>query len=191
MSLARLKRVDAKRVLGVDASTNSLAFCIFEGDKPVSYGEIEFEGSDIYERVLDAKRKTQALSAAGMLKADFMALEAGVIVKSPAVGIKMSYVFGTIMGEILDDDMKVIEVHPITWQSYIGNKNFTKAEKQAVKDEFPGKAETWYKNHIRKMRKQKTLDFMRDKGIITESDNVADAAGIAWYAVNNLMRQDG
>lgn len=191
MSLAKLKRIDAHRVLGVDASTNSLAFCIFEDDHVVSYGEVFFEGSDIYERLLDAQRKTKALVHAGVLTADFMALEAGIIVKSAAVGIKMAYVFGVIMGAILDDNMKVIEVHPITWQSYIGNKNFTKAEKQMVKDEFPGHAESWYKNKIRSLRKQKTLDFFKEKGIITDSDNVADAAGIAWYAVNNIMRSNG
>ena len=191
MSLAKLRKIEANKVLGVDASTNSLAFCIFEDGHVKSYGEIFFDGSDIYERVLDAKRKTKALVDAGLLAADFMALEAGVVVKSAATGIKMAYVFGVIMGEILKDNMKVIEVHPITWQSYIGNKNFTKAEKQAVKDEYPGKSETWYKGQIRKMRKQKTLDFFKEKGIITESDNVADAAGIAWYAVNNIMRNDG
>lgn len=191
MSLAKLKKIEAHKVLGVDASTNSLAFCIFENDKVISYGEVHFEGADIYERILDAKRKTKAMVDAGLLHADFMALEAGVIVKSAHVGIKMAYVFGTIMGEILADHMEVIEIHPITWQSYIGNKNFTKAEKQAVRGDFPGKSESWYKNKIRSMRKQKTLDFMREKGIITESDNVADAAGLAWYAVNNLMRNNG
>lgn len=188
MSLAKLKKIDAHRVLGVDASTNSLAFCIFEDDNAISYGEIFFDGGTVYERVLDAKRKTKALVDAGILAADFMALEAGVIVKSAATGIKMAYVFGVIMGEILADHMKVIEVHPITWQSYIGNKNFTKVEKQAVKDEYPDKSDTWHKSHIRKLRKQKTLDFFKEKGIITDSDNVADAAGIAWYAVNNIMR---
>lgn len=191
MSLAKLKKIKANRVLGVDASTNSLAFCIFEDTNATSYGEILFEGGTVYERILDAKRKVKALSEAQVLSADFMALEAGVIVRSAATGIKMAYIFGAIMGEILDDEMQVVEVHPITWQSYIGNKNFTKAEKQAVKNEFPDKSENWHKAHIRKLRKQKTLDFFHEKGIITDSDNVADAAGIAWYAVNNLMRQDG
>ena len=187
MSLAKLRKVKAHRVLGVDASTNSLAFCIIEDGTVVSHGEIFFEGADIYERVLDAKNKTKALSAVGVFAADFMALEAGIVVKSTHVGIKMAYVFGAIMGEILDDNMKVIEIHPITWQSYIGNKNFTKAEKQAVKDEFPGKTENWYKAQIRKMRKQKTMDFAKSIGVETDSDNVSDAAGIAWYAHKKVM----
>lgn len=186
MSLAKLKLVKAKRVLGVDASTNSIAFCIFEHDQPVSYGEVKFEGSDVYERILDAKRKTNALEQQGVLKADFMAIEAGVVVKSTHVGIKMAYVFGAIMAEILDDNMKVLEVHPISWQSAIGNKNFTKAEKEAVRLEFPGKSDNWYKAKIRDIRKNRTLEFAHNLGVKTDSDNVADAVGIAHYAYHNL-----
>ena len=191
MSLAKLKKIKARRVLGIDASTNSVAFCIFHDDAPVSYGEIMLEGSDVYERIVDAKRKIAAVKRTGILDVDFIAIEAGVVVKSTHTGIKMAYVFGVIMAELLTDEVDIIEVHPISWQSYIGNKNFTKVQKEEVKKEFPGKSESWYKNKIRAIRKDKTLQFVRDKGIITDSDNVADAAGIAWFAVNNLMRDDG
>jgi len=188
MSLAKLHKTKAHKVLGIDASTNSLAFCIFEDKKVKSYGEIFFEGTNVYERILDAKRKTAAICKAGILDVDFVAIEAGVVVRSAATGIKMAYVFGVIMGQLLDDNIEVIEVHPITWQSFIGNKNYTKAQKEAVKKEFPGKTENWYRNKIRSLRKEATLQFMHDKGIITSSDNVADAAGIAWYAAHNLTR---
>lgn len=191
MSLAKLKRVEAQRVLGIDASTNSIAFCIFDGDKPVSYGEVTFDGSDVYERMLDAKQKMSALRKTGMFDVDFIAIEAGIMVRSAHVAIKMAYVFGIIMGELLSDHIDVIEIHPITWQSYIGNTNFTKAQKLAVKEEFPGKSDNWYKAKIRDIRKHKTLQYMADKGIITDNDNVADAAGLAWYAINNLTRANG
>lgn len=186
MSLAKLHKSKANRVLGIDASTNSIAFCILEDKKPVSYGEIVFYGSDVYEKMLDAKKKIEALKKLGMFDVDFVAIEAGVVVKSTHIGIKMAYVFGVIMAELLEDHIKVVECHPITWQSFIGNKNYTKVQKQAVRDEHPGKSDTWYSAEIRKRRKQYTLTYMADKGIITTSDNVADAAGIAWYAVNNL-----
>ena len=187
MSLAKLHKIKAHRILGVDASTNSIAFCIFEDMKVVMYGEVKFEGSDVYERTLDAKRKVAGLRRIGLFDVDFMAIEAGVVVKSAATGIKMAYVFGAIMGEILDDNIKVIEVHPITWQSYIGNKNYTKAQKDSVKQEFPDHAESWYKNKIRERRKDFTKNYVANLGVTTESDNVSDAAGIAWYAVNNLV----
>lgn len=186
--LATLHRIKGKRVLGIDASTQSIAFCLIDDKSPVFYGEINFNGSDVYERVLDAKRKVRALKNEIFKDIDYVVIEAAVVVKSVHVGIKMAYVFGAIMAEILEDHTKVVEIHPITWQSFIGNKNFTKAEKQAVKDEFPEKSENWYRAKIRDIRKHKTLQYMSEKGIITDSDNVADAAGLAWYAVNNISR---
>ena len=185
MSLAKLAKPKANRVLGIDASTNSFAFCLMKGKTPVKWGEITFEGADVYERILDAKNKIKSFKRE--LDTDFIVIEAAISVRSIHTGIKMAYVFGAIMGELLSDGVRVEEIHPITWQSYLGNKNFTKAEKQAVKDEFPGKTENWYKGKIREIRKQRTLDFARTLGIEVQSDNVSDAAGIAWYAVNEIV----
>ncbi|NBO22068.1 hypothetical protein EBU94_01835 [bacterium] len=186
MSIAKLKKPVARRILGIDASTNSIAFSIIENDNVIKYGEIFFEGSDIYERILDAKRKMAATIDLCFDDVDFVAIEAAVSVKSVHTGIKMAYVFGAIMGEILKDNMKVIEVHPITWQSFIGNKNFTKSQKEDVKKQYPGKSENWYKAKIRDMRKEITNEFARQRGVITNSDNVSDSFGIAYYAAHSL-----
>ena len=53
MKLAELIKTKANRVLGIDASTNSVAFCLMEGDKPLKWGKIEFTGSDIYEKIYE------------------------------------------------------------------------------------------------------------------------------------------
>lgn len=172
----------ASKVLGIDASTNSIAFCIMENKVPTKWGELQFTGSNVYERILDAKRKTRAIRE--RLKYDIIYIEAAVSVMSVATGLKMAYMFGTIMGELMYDDTKVVEVHPLKWQGYINNPNFTKTQKQQVKQEFPGKSESWYKNKIRELRKQKTIDFAKTLGIETDSDNVADAVGIAWWGSN-------
>jgi Holliday junction resolvasome RuvABC endonuclease subunit len=184
MSLAKLKKQHHK-VLGIDASTNTIAFCLMEGETPIQWGEISFSGSDIYDRILDAKRKVRAFVSE--LDYDFIALEAAVMVRSAQTGLKMAYVFGAILGELVKDGVDVKEVHPITWQSFIGNKNFTAAEKKAVREEFPGKSDNWYKGKIREKRKQRTITFVKSMGINTINDNVADAAGIAWYAVKELI----
>jgi hypothetical protein len=92
------------------------------------------------------------------------------------------------MGELIDDGRKVVEIHPITWQSFIGNKNFTKAEKLEIQKKYPGKTANWYKAKGREIRKQKTIDFCKELGVVVESDNVADACGIGWYAANNMVR---
>lgn len=187
MSLAKLAKQPTNRVLGLDASTRSLAFCLFEDKKVLKYGEIFFDGGDIYERILDAKRKVRAV--AKIIPSDFVAIEAAVMVRSANTGLKMAYTFGTIMGELIEDGRKVYEVHPITWQSYIGNKNFTNAQKIEVQNKYPNKSANWYKSKVREIRKQKTIDFCKSLNVITESDNVADACGIGWYATNNLMRK--
>jgi Holliday junction resolvasome RuvABC endonuclease subunit len=184
MGLAELHKTH-KKVLGVDSSTNSFAFCLMENDKPKKWGEVIFQGESVYDRILDAKNKIKAIK--GQLDYDFIAIEAAVSVRSVATGLKMAYIFGTIIGELMNENVEVVEVHPITWQSYIGNKNFTKAEKQAVKNEFPGKSENWYKAKIREIRKSRTIDFARTLGINTENDNVADSSGIAWYAINEII----
>jgi len=184
MSLAKLKKTSHK-VLGVDASTNTIAFCLMDGKTPVKWGEITFTGSTVYDRILDAKRKVRAFKSE--LDYDFLAIEAAVMVRSANTGLKMAYIFGAIMGELLHDGVQVKEVPPITWQSYIGNKNFNNAQKAEVRQEFPGKSDNWYKAKIREKRKQKTIDFVKGLGVVTTNDNVADSAGIAWYAVNELI----
>lgn len=184
-SLNDLVKPKAKKVLGIDASTHSIAFCLMNEKTPVKWGEISFEGENVYERILDAKLKVHAIKK--QLDYDFIALEAAVSVKSIATGLKMAYVFGTIMGELINNDTGILEVHPLKWQGYINNPNFTKAEKEAVRKEFPGKTDSWYKNKVRELRKQKTMNFVKTIGIITDNNNVADAAGIAWWAVNEAI----
>ena len=185
MTLANLKKSEVHKVLGVDASTNSFAFCLMNGKNPVKWGEILFEGASVYERILDAKRKINAIKKE--IDYDFVAIEAAVSVRSVATGLKMAYMFGTIMGELLSDEIHVVEVHPLKWQGYIGNPNFTKGEKMQVRKDFPGKSDNWYKAKAREIRKQKTIKFVESIGIKTNNDNVADAAGIAWWAVNEAL----
>ena len=107
MSLAKLAKPIAHKVLGIDASTNSFAFCLMEEKKAVKWGEITFEGSDVYERILDAKRKIKSFK--NELDMDFVVIEAAISVKSVATGMKMAYVFGAIMGELLSDNVRVVD----------------------------------------------------------------------------------
>ena len=188
MSFVSKIKPHADTVMGIDASTKSIAFCIMRGQDIVKYGEIFINGADISERILDSKRKMRALK--NEFKVDYIVIESAIMVRSAAVAIKMAYVFGAIMGELLDNGAVVKEVAPITWQSYIGNKNLTKQEKADIKKAFPDHAASWYNNKSREIRKQRTLDFFNNKFSITlESDNVGDAFGLAWYASQNLTER--
>jgi Holliday junction resolvasome RuvABC endonuclease subunit len=181
MKLAELVKTKANRVLGIDASTNSVAFCLMENDKPLKWGKIEFTGSDIYEKIYDAKVKMHVML--DELKSDYIAVEGAVLVRSPDAVIKLSYVYGVVIAELMSTGAKVITISPSAWQAYIGNKNPTKDEKSGIRLANPGYADSWYKNKLRNMRKQRTVDYFNNKyGLSLTDFDVADAFGIAHYA---------
>ena len=186
----KLTKVKAKRVCGIDASTNSLAFAVFEDDKPVHCGEVKFNGSTVFERLQDAKRKTNALVKAGVLTGDYVVIESAIMVRNIQTAIDLAYVYGAILGELGASAGKLEKVAPISWQSGIGNPNLKKHEKDAIKTEFPGKSASWYQNKGRQIRKQRTLDIARQYfDIPSNSDNIGDAVGLALYVSKTLTRR--
>ncbi len=181
MKLADLVKTKANRVLGIDASTNSVAFCLMENDKPLKWGKINLVGSDIYEKIYDSKKKMHVML--DELKADYIAVEGAILVRSPDAVIKLSYVYGVVIAELMSTGASVITIPPSSWQAYIGNKNPTKDEKQAIRVKNPGYADSWYKTQLRNMRKQRTVDYFNNKyGILLNDFDVADSFGIAHYA---------
>lgn len=181
MNLASLVKIQANTVLGIDASTNSVAFCLMKNDKPLKWGKIEFVGSDIFEKIHDAKNKMHAMLEE--LKSDYIVVEGAILVRSPDAVIKLSYVYGVVIAELMSTGAKVITISPSSWQAYIGNKNPTKDEKAAIRIKNPGYADSWYKTQLRNMRKQRTVDYFNNKyGLLLTDFDVADAFGIAHYS---------
>jgi len=187
VTLANLVKIKANKVLGIDASTSSVAFCLMENNKPLKWGKIEFKGSDIYEKIYDAKIKTNLMLTE--LKSDYIAVEGAVLVRSADAVIKLSYVYGVVIAELMSTGAEVITISPSSWQAFIGNKNPTKDEKSAIRLSNPGYAESWYKTQLRNMRKQRTVDYFNSKyGLSVTDFDVADAFGIAHYA-NKVLTQ--
>ena len=188
MKLADLVKTKAHRVLGIDASTNSIAFCLMENDKPLKWGKINLVGVDIYEKIYDAKKKMALML--DELKSDYIVVEGAILVRSPDAVIKLSYVYGVVIAELMSTGAKVITISPSAWQSYIGNKNPTKEEKSAIRLANPGYADSWYKNQIRNMRKQRTVDYFNNKYSLSLTDfDVADSFGIAHYSNQVLTKR--
>jgi Holliday junction resolvasome RuvABC endonuclease subunit len=181
MTLASLKKIQANRVLGIDASTNSIAFCLMENDIPLKWGKIDLVGQDIYEKIYNAKLRMNMMLEE--LKSDYIAVEGAILVRSPDAVIKLSYVYGVVIAELMSTGSKVITISPSSWQAYIGNKNPTKDEKSAIRLANPGYADSWYKNKLRNIRKQRTADYFNRKYNLNVVDfDVADSFGIAHYA---------
>jgi len=173
-------------ICAIDASTNSLAFAFYTYKRLVQYGKISFEGNNIYEKVQDATAKTKALfNHYNMISA--IVIEHTVFMNSPKTAADLAMVQGAIIGGAGLAGIKEIgRVSPITWQNYLGNKKLTKEEQLQIRSINPGKSDSWYKTYERDFRKRRTiklLDIEYDKKI--DDYDVADAAGIGHWAINN------
>lgn len=175
-----------ERICAIDASTNSLAFATFHGDHLKEVGKINFEGKDIYEKVIDAGRKSIGLFN-HVVNVDAIVIEHTVFMNSPKTAADLALVQGALLGAAGQSGIRNIgKVAPITWQNFIGNKKISKDEKLFIKAQNPGKSDSWLKTHERELRKQRTINFINiqyDK-VITDND-VADACGIGHWAVHN------
>ena len=180
------------KICAIDASTNSLAFALFENKKLKTIGKIKFEGNTNYEKVMDACAKTKAFfEYSGGFEA--IVIEHTVFMNSPKTAADLALVQGALLGAAGLTGTKIIgTVAPITWQIYIGNGKLTKEERFIIRSGNPGKSEAWHKTNERNIRKQKTIRFINtiyDKEIL--DNDVADACGIGHWAVNNWKKAIG
>lgn len=167
--------------MGLDCSTNSLAFAFVKNGSLLRYGEIFFNGPDVYHRASDARKKIEAIKHE--FEISCVAIEKTIHVRSVDTAIKMAFVAGTVISCLLDDHVKVLEIAPISWQSGIGNPNLTSKEKLLIQKANPGKSKAWYQAKNRSVRKQRTMNWVKDRfGLDIGSDNVTDAIGLAFYS---------
>ena len=178
-----------KKICSIDASTNSLAFAIFNGDELEAVGKINFVGTTTYSKVIDAAKKTQAFfNAYGTPEA--IVIEHTVFMNSPKTAADLALVQGALLGAMgVAGSVIIKSINPIAWQTFFGNGRLTTIEKQSLRSGNPGKSDSWYKNNEREFRKQRTIKFVNtiyDKKI--NDNDVADAIGIGHYAINNWQK---
>ena len=181
-------------ICAIDASTNSLAFALFNTQEKTlnSIGKITFDGSDIYQKVMDAGKKTKVFfEIYGGFEA--IVIEHTVFMNSPKTAADLALVQGAILGSAGQSGTKVIgKVSPITWQNFIGNKKISKDEKLYIKSQNPEKSDSWLKSYERELRKQRTIKFINVQYDRTITDNdVADACGIGHWALKNWDKAIG
>jgi hypothetical protein len=184
--------VKPERICAIDASTNSLAYAVFDKEILKEVGKINFEGNDIYQKVGDAGRKTKAYFET-VMNANAIVIEHTVFMNSPKTAADLALVQGAILGSAAICGITIVgKVSPITWQNYIGNKKISKDEHAMIVARNPGKSLSWYKSFERNLRKQRTIDFVEFEfnKKITDND-VADACGIGYWAINNWNKAIG
>lgn len=151
------------------------------------WGMAGFGKGDIWHRAHNAQNVVMQLKTIGVLDgADAICLESAVMIQNRQTVIDLAHVYGAIVAPLASPGVQVTRVPPITWQNYIGNKSFTKEEKAAVRKVTPGKSDSWYKEALRKERKQRTIRWVeKEFKIKVDSDDVADAIGVGYWRVNN------
>lgn len=176
------------RICSIDASTNSLAFAIFNKKELVRYGKIEFSGNNIYEKIADASRKTGSLLE--HFDIDAIVIEHSVFMNSPKTMSELSMVQGALLGSAGRSGIKTAgAINPITWQTFIGNGKMKTEDRKKIVDDNPGKSKAFYKKIEREQRKQKTIKFVNTYYDINVEDNdVADAIGVGHYALQNWVK---
>jgi len=181
-------------ICAIDASTNSLAFAVFNTKKKdiTTIGKISFEGKDTYEKVMDAGKKVKAFfDIYGGFEA--IIIEHTVFMNSPKTAADLALVQGAILGSAGQSGTEIIgKVSPITWQNFAGNKKISKEEQLVIRAQHPGKSVSWYKSYERNLRKERTIRFINSIYDRTITDNdVADACGIGHWALSNWTKAIG
>ena len=184
--------IQPKTICAIDASTNSLAFAIFSNKDLKMIGKINFEGNNTYEKVMDACKKTKAFFDYNN-GFEAIVIEHTVYMNSPKTAADLALVQGALLGAAGLVGTKIIgTVAPITWQNYIKNGKLTKDEKFALRSKNLEKTESWHKTNERNFRKERTIRFINMQFDKTITDNdVADACGIGFYAINNWNKTIG
>jgi hypothetical protein len=172
----------------VDASTNSLAFAYFVDGELQKYGKIKFSGSTIYDKLGDITHKTMGLFKC--LPTESMVIEKTIFANSPQVAANLALSQGALIGGAKVGGVRnVYGVAPMSWQSYIGTRLLTIDEKQKIRNENPGKSNSWYKSQERQQRKLKTIDTVNKMFSLKLDDNdIADACGIGVFSIKNWER---
>lgn len=176
------------RIISIDASTTSIAYAVFENKKLILSGKVEFLGKNVYEKISSAIGSV--VDVIRNIAPEALVIERAIFINSPKTMSELSMVQGAILAGASLAGVKVFKgTNPIAWQTYIGNGKVTKDAKLLMRKENPDRSESWYKQHEREARKQKTINFVNINYDLEISDNdIADAVGIGHYALQNWDR---
>jgi Holliday junction resolvasome RuvABC endonuclease subunit len=173
------------RIVSIDASTNNIAYAIFEGDKLVRSGKAQFVGTDVFKKISSAVQIVNEVVRE--MNVDALVIERAVFINSPKTMSELSMVQGAIIAGASLAGVKIFKgTNPVAWQSFIGNKVLTKVEKLDIVSKYPGKSKSYYKAIERDIRKQRTINFVNINYDLSIDDNdIADAIGIGHYSLRN------
>ena len=175
-------------VMGIDCSTTGVAFSVIDDGKLVKWGKVDFNGKGVFERLINGQKYVTSIR--DEFDVDALFFESAIFVQNKRTVVLMAMALGAIVPSIIKPGVFVDDIAPIVWNNAIGNKAFTKAEKQAIENEFPGKSKSWYQSKQRAIRKNRTRRWVLDKfGVDIEIDDVTDAIAIGYVGWEKLKNE--
>lgn len=170
---------EVSRLIGLDINSNKMAFAIFDDKKLVKYGEVEFPGKTIFQRLNSANKIVGLLR--DELDADKVVFESAIYVNNRKTVITLAYMYGAVVSTLASHDVEISELSPTEWGKAIGNSGMSRQDREIFKKDNPGKTKSWYDQQFRLKRKAITKDWVASSfGIdVTDlSDDVCDAIAI-------------
>lgn len=172
-----------KKVIGIDASTHTLAFCYMVDGVPREWGEINYSDSNNQFVRLGSVDQRAGIVVDRYKDVDLVVIEAPVKMRNIRVAISLAYSYGIVAAKFASAGVEVKDVSPIVWQRHIGNPPLSMAEKKNIREDNPNRTKSWYYNESRRIRKQRTIDWVQSTyGIDARNDNIADAIAVAYFA---------
>lgn len=173
------------KIISIDASTTNIAYAVFENEKLILHGKVQFSGKNVYQKISSAIGSV--VDVMKEIGPEALVIERAVFINSPKTMSELSMVQGAILAGASLAGIKIFKgTNPIAWQTYIGNGKINKDAKILIRKSNPGKSDSWYKQFERDVRKQKTINFVNINYDLEIDDNdIADAIGIGHYSLRN------
>lgn len=179
--LEALKKEKPRRIMGIDCSSNSLAYSVFDDGALVRYGVVNFGKGDVWRRMGRANDITNALSEALVGDVDAIYFESAAYVQNKQTVILLAYALGAAMAPFIKKGTLVEPIPAVVWQRAIGNNPWTKEQKEDLRKLHPERTKVWLANEMRKQRKQKTIEWVSEKfRVKTSNDDLADAIALGY-----------
>lgn len=118
--------VDRGRVLGIDPSSNAIAWTLIEDGRPISWGKLTFyRKSTLQSKFIMLQDMMNIIL--NDTQPSYVCIEQMISVQNPQTTRVLSYIAGAIMYECAVRGYEVEDVPPMVWKSYHGYQRILKA----------------------------------------------------------------
>lgn len=173
-----------KRVIGVDPSSNALAFSVMDRvgkkSKLIVAGKINLPDGHINDKFLFIGKIVPLMIT--MYKPDRLVIEQSIYIQNAQTMRILAGINGHIMGKALESNIDVEDVPPMTWKSWLGYKRIMKFEKDKYIKEMGKKEANKFMNFERKERTRRIVIKKLPEAEIIKDHDVIDAVAISMWA---------